>query len=125
MKLFFLQNPVNSGIFSMKNPLCRLKSYFPGQKLEKVPPPSPPKKTFYAFKKERGICDKIFCFKEIVSWFGDFSPKRNTVENFKEAKGLKGRWYHATVMVFSPCCPWPVEPFPISRLGRIACHVVV
>jgi hypothetical protein len=29
------------------------------------------------------------------------------------------------VMVFSPCCPWPVEPFPISRLGRIACHVVV
>jgi hypothetical protein len=53
MKLFFLQNPVNSGIFSMKNPLCRLKSYFPGQKLEKNRPP-PQKKTFYEFLKKKG-----------------------------------------------------------------------
>jgi len=61
----------------MKGPVCRLKSYFPGQKLEKV---CPQKKPFYAFFSKKGICDKIFCFKEIVSWFGDFSPKRKTGE---------------------------------------------
>jgi hypothetical protein len=56
MKLFFLQNPVNSGIFSMKNPLRTVKSYFPGQKLEKVRPPQ--KKPFMRFKKKREFVTK-------------------------------------------------------------------
>jgi hypothetical protein len=48
----------------MKNPLCILELYFPGQKLEKACPPKI--KTFYAIFSKKGICDKIFCFKEIV-----------------------------------------------------------
>jgi hypothetical protein len=53
MKKKILQNPVNSGIFSMKNPLRRVKSYFPGKKLEKVRAPPPPKTNFLCVLKRK------------------------------------------------------------------------
>jgi hypothetical protein len=75
--------------FFHEKSFVQVEIIFSRSKVGKVRPPK--KKPFMRLKK-KGICDKIFCFKEIVSRFGDFSPKRKTVDNFKEAKGLKGRW---------------------------------
>jgi hypothetical protein len=84
-----LQNPVNLGIFPMKNPLCRLKSYFPGQKLEKV---FPQNKIFYgAFFQKIEFVTKYSVSRKLCPGFVIFHQQERP-ENFKETKGLKGRW---------------------------------
>jgi len=90
MKLFFLQNPVNSGIFSMKNPLCRLNSYFPGQKLEKVPPPRPPKKKpFMRLKKKGEFVTKYSVARKLCPGLVIFHQKERLWRTLKKPRALK------------------------------------